>query len=357
MAGAPPAIVPGSFNVTGSGAFSYSIPIIVPPGTAGMVPALSLDYSSQNTTNGIVGWGWTLSGLPSISRCARTYVQDGYHGAVNFDGNDRFCLDGKRLIEVNSASTYCSSGVEYRLEIDNFSRVISCGNTYGGPSYFVVWTKAGQTMEFGYTTDSKGPVVVVKNCVEKTYANEECNPNWRNGNAPPIRSWAVDKISDSAGNYLKITYDYGNPDLANGQVYPTEIDYTGNTVAGTSTYNSVQFSYQKINGAMARVDTSPTYQAGAVLLTTALLADIKTYNGTTVVHDYQLGYTTANGVACTQTNGAYACILQTVKLCDPTGACLAPTTFTWSGGAVQNPSAQQPHLSVRPTTLRVARIG
>jgi len=74
-ASAPAAITPGQFNVTGTGAFTYSIPIAVPPGTAGMVPALSLDYSSQNASDGLEGWGWALSGLPSITRCPRTYAQ------------------------------------------------------------------------------------------------------------------------------------------------------------------------------------------------------------------------------------------------------------------------------------------
>src|SRR6266436_1787946 len=80
--------VPGKFDVTGTGAARYSIPIAVPPGIAGMVPALTLEYSSQGG-NGIVGMGWSLGGLPAISRCARTTVQDGVVGAINYDANDR----------------------------------------------------------------------------------------------------------------------------------------------------------------------------------------------------------------------------------------------------------------------------
>lgn len=89
---------PGQMNVSAAGAFTYSIPIIVPPGTAGMGPALALDYSSQNG-DGPEGIGWALTGLPAITRCPRTPAQDqGVHGSVNFDLNDRFCMNGQRLV-------------------------------------------------------------------------------------------------------------------------------------------------------------------------------------------------------------------------------------------------------------------
>ena len=89
--------VPGKFAVSSAGAASYSFPIAVPPGTAGMAPSLSLDYSNH-AGDGIVGFGWSLSGLPVIGRCPRTVVQDGVLGGINYDANDRFCLDGQRLM-------------------------------------------------------------------------------------------------------------------------------------------------------------------------------------------------------------------------------------------------------------------
>jgi len=42
---APPLMMtPGNFGVSAMGASTYTIPIIVPPGTGGMAPALSIDY-------------------------------------------------------------------------------------------------------------------------------------------------------------------------------------------------------------------------------------------------------------------------------------------------------------------------
>ena len=62
-----------------------------------MAPTLSLNYNSQSG-NGPLGVGWSLGGLSAITRCPATYAQDGFKGGINYDGNDRFCLDGQRLV-------------------------------------------------------------------------------------------------------------------------------------------------------------------------------------------------------------------------------------------------------------------
>src|SRR5882672_11705027 len=98
---------PGSFRVTESGAAEYRIPIQVPPGIAGMEPALALVYNGQ-AGNGLLGVGWNLEGLSSITRCPRTVAQDGVKGGANYDANDRFCLDGQRLMAISG--TYGADG-------------------------------------------------------------------------------------------------------------------------------------------------------------------------------------------------------------------------------------------------------
>ena len=53
---------PGSFAVSSSGAATYTIPIQVPPGTAGMEPGLALSYNSQ-AGNGLAGMGFVAVGV------------------------------------------------------------------------------------------------------------------------------------------------------------------------------------------------------------------------------------------------------------------------------------------------------
>jgi len=101
--------LPGKFGISAAGSATYSVPIVVPPGTAGMIPSLSIAYSSQGG-NGLLGMGWALDGLPSIGHCPKTLAQDSVRGSVNYDANDRFCMDGQRLIVTSG--TYGADGSE-----------------------------------------------------------------------------------------------------------------------------------------------------------------------------------------------------------------------------------------------------
>jgi len=136
-----PFIAHANVSVSPSGAAAYSIPIEAPPGVNGIQPKLALNYNSQGG-NGLVGMGWGLSGLSTIHRCAQTVAQDGVKGGINLDVNDRFCLDGQRL--VNVVGVYGASGTEYRTEVESFSKISSSGIAGTGPASFTVRTKDGK---------------------------------------------------------------------------------------------------------------------------------------------------------------------------------------------------------------------
>jgi hypothetical protein len=288
-----PMTLPGEFSVSATGGAQYTIPISVPPGTAGMVPALSLEYQSQGG-DGLLGIGWSLGGLPSIVRCPRTIAQDGTTGGVNYDANDEFCLAGQRLVAVNGS--YGADGTEYRTEVESFSRVISHGAAGNGPAWFEIHTKSGQLMELGHTADSQ---ILAQG-------------------TSTARTWAVDRVSDTKGNYFSVTY---NNDAGDGEFFPIEIDYTGNAGAGLAPYNKVQFAYA------SRPDVSTQYQAGSLSRLNVRLTDINIYAGATLVNDYKLAYQQSSSTARSH--------VVSITKCDgatPNANCLPATTFTWQDG-------------------------
>ncbi|TQF42596.1 hypothetical protein UNPF46_04660 [Bradyrhizobium sp. UNPF46] len=49
-----------------------------------------------------------------IGRCGGTLAQDRAPGGVNYDGNDRFCLNGQELVAISDI--YGADGTQYRTE-------------------------------------------------------------------------------------------------------------------------------------------------------------------------------------------------------------------------------------------------
>jgi len=309
QAKAPVMQLPGSVSVTNTGQASYSIPIDVPPGTAGLVPALSLNYSS-GSGNGLLGVGWSLSGLSAITRCPPTMVQDGtsFSSGVTFTASDDFCYRGQKLVLV--AGSYGGDGSLYRTELESFTKIQlhststtpSSGTTSPG-FWWEAWTKSGQHLEFGATSDS-----------EKLQTSVNTS-----GFTPQIAAWAVDRIMDLHGNYITVTY---SNDANTGELDPLEIDYTGSTASpAIAPYNSIRFGYN------FQPVTMYNYVAGSTSAVNKLMNAIAIrINGTggsgTIVNNYTLNYvnTAVSGVET----------LQSIQKCDGTNNCLPATTFQYN---------------------------
>src|SRR5712692_8444544 len=299
----PVGATPGSFAVNQNGGATYTIPITAPPGTAGMAPKLALTYDKQ-VQNDLLGVGWSVSGLSLIQRCGATIALDGFKGGVNYDNNDRFCLDGQRLIAINNG-VYGANGTEYRTEKEGFSKIISYGNS---AQYFRVTSKSGTVMEYGVTTDSR---------IEAQGKGT-------------VRVWALNKIQDTKGNYFTISYFKDTGATGTGEYRPTRIDYTGSAAALLASYNSVQFAYGP------RTDITPRYEGGSVIKTTQRLTDVKTCTavtstqlctdpGVSLVRDYQLAYDNNGAVGGSR--------LLSVTECGSDAVCLPTTTFSYQNGS------------------------
>ncbi|MBW9336774.1 hypothetical protein FEE59_24985, partial [Herbaspirillum sp. RU 5E] len=282
--------VPAQFQVSESGAATYSIPIQVPPGTGGLEPKLALNYSSQ-MGNGLLGRGWSLGGLGAIARCPRTLAQDGVRGEINFDANDRYCLDGERLIAVGGADG--GNGTLYRTEREAFAKIVSYGSAGSGPAWFKVWTKSGQIMSYGASADSR---------IEAPGKSE-------------IKIWALSEILDTKSNRLQATYV---KDSANGDFYPNRIDYGSNVVAGTSPTSAVTFQYE------GRPDSVPVFQAGTRSVNTVRLKSVSVLgaaNQSIAVYQIAYGVSPLNAVSR----------IESVRRCDGSMEnCLPKVNFTWT---------------------------
>jgi hypothetical protein len=289
--------VPGQFAVSPSGAATYTIPIQVPPGVAGMEPKLALVYNSQGG-NGLLGIGWSLSGLSTITRCPRTIAQDGVSGGVNDDLNDRYCLDGQRLLAVSGSDG--GNGTEYRTEQDGFSKIVSYAESgsINGPGSFIVKTKSGLTMEFGKTEDSR----------------IEAQGHIDASGHGVVAVWALDKVTDAKGNSYTASYVEDN---ANGLFYPKTVSYA---FRGSTPNAYVNFSYS------SRTDLYKQYSAGSLVSLSNRMTEVDVHANGGLVKSYKLGYGYSNALIRSQ--------LSSVAMCDAASNCLPATTTTWLAGSM-----------------------
>jgi RHS repeat-associated protein len=275
----------GQFAVSSTGAAQYSIPIWTPPGVRGVQPFLALLYDSRSSY-GLMGPGWNLGGLSSITRCNRTYAQDGTPAPITLTTADGLCLDGNRLRTTGTGT--------YQTEIANFSQVTASGTAGNGPSYFTVQGKDGLTYEYGNTTDSK---------ILST------------GSSTPY-TWALDKVTDRAGNQMTFTYSQ-----ANGSFVPLSIQYTAPS-GSTSFPYQINFAYTT----KSANDTISKYIAASQIQQTKQLSTINVTSSGTTVREYKLLYTTSSTTL--------RATLTSIQECGGSAGtdCLAPTTVGYQQG-------------------------
>ena len=295
----------GDFAVSQTGSASYSIPIAVPPGVAGIQPSLTIVYQSGGD-DGLLGVGWNLAGLSQIGRCKRTTAQDGINGAVTMTAADFFCLDGNRL-RMTSGSTYGGANTTYQTELEQFSKVTSYGVAGTGPSYFIVQGKNGLTYEYGRTTDSR---------IESTAT----------GYTTTARVWLLNKVTDRDGNSMTFTYleDGAN---GNGSYHPSLVDYTSNSTAGLTAVYRVKFFWDTRPAS----DNPTQYVAGGKVIETYRLNHVETQYNDPAVGSYRLvrSYNLSYGTSAVSPRSRVTAIQE----CDRYGWCLPATTVGWQDGA------------------------
>ena len=89
--------IPYSQDVTPTGARTVTVPIATVPSVP-LAPQVALTYNSQ-AGNDVAGYGWGISGLPTITITNKTiYFDDAAYGADINDTTAVYMLDGVRLV-------------------------------------------------------------------------------------------------------------------------------------------------------------------------------------------------------------------------------------------------------------------
>jgi len=197
-----PLMQPPSASQSGDANINY--PLMLPAGTSGMQPSLSVNYSSDSG-NGWMGEGWNIGGLSSISVDTRwgtpTFTAGQETELYSFDGEMLVYPDGylpHRHNKVNANSTFdtarqvrngTGSKIFYLRRDHDFTIIERVGTTPANYRWIVTATNGTKTYYGGDRT------ALVANSVLKNH----------NGN---IIQWGIWKVEDVHGN--NIIYEYKN---------------------------------------------------------------------------------------------------------------------------------------------------
>ncbi|MEY4588014.1 MAG: hypothetical protein RL497_90, partial [Pseudomonadota bacterium] len=314
-------VLSGEFRVSEAGAATYSLPLKLPQGTAGVAPEVSVGYSSQSG-DGLMGLGWSLNVGGAISRCRQTLQIDHVALPISWNASDRYCLNGQRLLVVSGA--YGAADSQYKTEIDAQITVIQKGGSNSSADYFEVKAKDGSTSIYGVlgtdSSEEKGYPSSTANC-QTVASNGSC--------ADKTMSWNLTQFRDSVGNKIQYTYENG-------------------ASAEQKSYRLSAITYAYANGqANARVKLN--YEAGKKenYLTAGYqfyrdsrLASVETYqtiNSENLLRKYSFNY---NGDFTTPYDDGRDRLTSVLECSGE--SCLPPLRITWGGtsAAVFNQSVE-----------------
>ncbi len=236
--------IAGSFAVSPSGAATYTVPIEVPAGVAGVQPSISISYNSQGG-NGLLGIGWNLSVVSAISVTGADFYHDGYADGVKFDGNDKLTWDGQRLINDNGT---------LKTETETFTTIVPYSGGYK------ITTKDNTVLYYGIDAESRSYLP----------------------GTTKIMAWYLKQSVDVAGN--DINYHYISD---NGEFLLSYIDYTRDNFKSynePNKYNKIVFDYD------VRPDILTTYLNGSVITNTKRLCKITCYSNDALFCRYSFWY-------------------------------------------------------------------
>ncbi|MFK2823087.1 RHS repeat-associated core domain-containing protein [Arcobacter sp. YIC-80] len=220
----------GSMDIN-QGSMTYDIKVLLPKGVAGLKPELGINYNSSNSANSILGVGFNLSGQSMISKCNEILFSEKKDASRNYN----YCLDGQKLLLVDTNNTYGSYGTEYRTEINSQNKVLKTSNGWS------VYSKDGLIKEYKNTSINTDIEAIFK----------------------------LSSISDRYNNKINYVYSENKENLLK------EINYAN---------NKVSFIYED------RIDTKVGFIKGQEFQVNKRLKEIKVFSSSIETSSYKLDY-------------------------------------------------------------------
>jgi RHS repeat-associated protein len=267
---------------SGAGAFQY--PIALPPGRAGVQPAVVLSYSPRGG-NGPLGQGWSLDfGAIELS---------GKNGVPKYNSTDTFIstLGGgaQELVDIGNK--------QYRAKIEGaFITYTFDGQRWSAQD------KQGNTYYFG-----------LDNVLND--ASRVTDP----GGSGRVYRWRLSQVKDPQGNYYFIRY------ASDGGV---DIHYTGEPGTDRHTFGAASQKFAvKVSARMeeaGRPDPWSGYQSGFAISSPKRISRVVVEAGGALYREYVLGYETSRRTGRS--------LLAAITVFGADGASALPAiTFTYTG--------------------------
>ena len=217
-----PGAIAGTAGGDGTGGATYAVGFDLPKGV-GTVPQLGIAYNSQGG-EGVCGYGFSLTGIGAVTRGGQNPFYDGQFHGVHFDNQDRFYLNGQRL--VLTGGDYIGTLTEFIPSNQPGAVVIPQYDNQELIGFTVIDAEGGQT-EYGGTESS----------ILRTPQG--------------IYSWYLRKSTDRFGNYALYEYAAGEQFGGYG-IRLTRVRYSGNESLGKAPLNEVRLYYQDKEAAYVR---------------------------------------------------------------------------------------------------------
>jgi len=268
--------IPYTSDITPTGGRTYTVPINTVP-DAELVPNLALTYNSQ-AGNGVAGFGWSLSGLSSISLADKNLYYDTVVESPSLDSSSPvFALDGVRIVKTSVAAL----AADYPYETATGHILVKAVKEGSAVKYFEALFPNGSRAVYGFKDNTSARI-----------------------------SYPLTELTNLHGNMMTVSYIQDND---YGMYYPAYLQCKSNA---SSEFCHLYFSYD-----LNRQDTYDSYFAGQKVRCRRLLTEVLVFSGPEKLWTYNLThkYSTKAGVN----------LLEKISCVGESSARLSPLNFSY----------------------------